>query len=560
MLLIFTDTHINIFISNNSIEKVVFRDSLKYNQKTKKMGRSKINCDYFMVIMFFFVFNMVNASHKAIISAMDYQTYLCGKNKDAEKKEDQFTCLITSTSRTVNVKDFGAKGDGVTDDTEAITAAITGSSDGLVEFPRGRYRITKTINVVLAESGPVGLTGRGASATIIMEGEGPAFCFTGSHNGTADPESVKKITWFKERMPMVDALEIVGANPKADGLELYHTLMPVVRSVLIRNVRHGIHLTSRNRNVIISNCHIYDCSGVGIYLDSVNLHQVIINDSHISYCRLGGIMVSKSEIRDFQITGNDIEYNCDPKGVVAADIWIDCSQCGSVREGIISGNTIQAIPSPGGANIRFTGPESNAEQIGLWSITGNHISNQTMNIYLDHTQGISITGNTFIRGYDCHMKIDNSHNIIVSANVFDHNNDYFPKNISAPGGITVYKCRNLILSDNILDGVNYGSTEDGGAIMIRESGEITVSDCQIINPEYRGIQVINSTNVRVSECLVTEHSKSLRMLAAIELKGVCTGTIVRDNSVSRGKNGDIINHSNGATVEANIPIGKGSEH
>ena len=96
--------------------------------------------------------------------------------------------------------------------------------------------------------------------------------------------------------------------------------------------------------------------------------------------------------------------------------------------------------------------------------------------------------------------------------------------------------------------------------MIRESGEITVSDCQIINHEYRGIQVINSTNVRVSECLVTEHSKSLRMLAAIELKGVCTGTIVRDNSVSRVKNGDIINHSNGATVEANIPIGKGSEH
>lgn len=454
--------------------------------------------------------------------------------------------------KTKNVKDFGAKGDGITDDTKAITEAVANASDGLVEFPRGRYRITKTINVKLAESGPIGLTGRGAGATIIMDGEGPAFRFSGSHNGTADPESVKESVLYRERMPVVDALEIVGAQPEADGLELYHTLMPVIRSVLIRNVRHGIHLASRNRNVLISSCHIWDCSGIGIFLDSVNLHQIIINDSHISYCRLGGIKVSRSEVRDFQITGNDIEYNCNPDGPVSADIWIDCSQRGSVREGTITGNTIQAIPSPGGANIRFTGPENDAKQIGLWSITGNHISNQTFNIYLDHAQGISISGNTFIRGYDRHMRIDNCRNLIISSNVFDHNTDYFPKNISAPGGITVHRCRNLILNENILDGVNYGSTGTGGAITISESGEISITGCQFINPEFRGILIDHGTNVRVTDCLVTEDEKNKKMLCSIEINGICSGTIIRNNSIGKGRNGDIVNHATGVLIDENI--------
>ena len=57
----------------------------------------------------------------------------------------------------VSVKDFGAKGDGTTDDTTAINNAIAsltylagtqtanGSTGGEVYFPAGRYKITDTI-------------------------------------------------------------------------------------------------------------------------------------------------------------------------------------------------------------------------------------------------------------------------------------------------------------------------------------------------------------------------------------------------------------------------------
>jgi hypothetical protein len=466
--------------------------------------------------------------------------------------------LAPGFSYAVNVKDFGAKGDGKTDDTYAINKAILKCTDGVIEFPRGNYKVTQTIFIDLSKNGTLGISGRGGSASIIMTGEGPAFCFVGNHQGSADPMSVKPETWEKERMPLIDALEIVGANLNADGIEIRNILMPVFRALLIRNVRNGLHFTSRNRNILINQCHIYDVSGVGIYLDHVNIHQMIVSNSHISYCKKGGIKVADSEIRDLEITGNDIEYNCDPSGPVSADIWIDCSHGGSVREGTISGNTIQAIPSPHGANIRFTGLPANSNKIGLWSITGNHISNQEVNIELDHCRGVNVTGNTFIRGYDRHLIINDSRNIIVGDNVFDHNDDYFTPGIVSLGGISVNRGQGIILNDNIIDGAEYGNGETGGAVVITNSREVSLSGCHIQNPKFNGIQIDNSATVQITNCFILEEASNLRMLAGIALSGLCTGTVIRNNNVGTGKNGTIINNATGVIIETNIFTGQGA--
>lgn len=66
-----------------------------------------------------------------------------------------------------SVKNYGAKGDGVTDDTEAIKAAIAGGSP--VYFPLGRYRITEPLH---AEN--VFIIGAGKQQAFIeMDGAGP---------------------------------------------------------------------------------------------------------------------------------------------------------------------------------------------------------------------------------------------------------------------------------------------------------------------------------------------------------------------------------------------------
>lgn len=56
------------------------------------------------------------------------------------------TTVQTKLRETVSVKDFGAVGDGVTDDTTAIQAALN-SGAKTVNFPSGTYKITATLNV-----------------------------------------------------------------------------------------------------------------------------------------------------------------------------------------------------------------------------------------------------------------------------------------------------------------------------------------------------------------------------------------------------------------------------
>ena len=181
-----------------------------------------------------------------------------------------------------NVREFGAVGDGRADDTEAIQHAVS-QGDGVLHFPPGTYRITQSIEIRLAKRGPLSIDGSGGTARVVMAGPGPAFRLVGTHGGTGDPGSRKGNVASHQRLPTIRNFEVEGAHAQADGFELIETMQSVFEGVLVTRCRHGIHLIKRNRNVLISHCHIYFNTGVGVYLDGVNLHQINIASSHISY-------------------------------------------------------------------------------------------------------------------------------------------------------------------------------------------------------------------------------------------------------------------------------------
>jgi hypothetical protein len=77
----------------------------------------------------------------------------------------------------VSVKDFGAVGDGVADDTAAIQAAITATnptSGGGVYLPSGTYKVTSTINVANQR---VTICGDGVSTNILFVPTSDDVCF-----------------------------------------------------------------------------------------------------------------------------------------------------------------------------------------------------------------------------------------------------------------------------------------------------------------------------------------------------------------------------------------------
>lgn len=83
----------------------------------------------------------------------------------------------------LSVKWFGAKGDGVTDDSDRIIDCITvaqGSNIDLVGFPAGDYLVTKAITITASG---LGLVGTGESSIIRGNGNFNTFTFTGAALG-----------------------------------------------------------------------------------------------------------------------------------------------------------------------------------------------------------------------------------------------------------------------------------------------------------------------------------------------------------------------------------------
>ena len=75
--------------------------------------------------------------------------------------------IVYDPSDGYNVKDFGATGDGTTDDAEAIQAAIDAASGGgEVFFPAGTYLITDTLSLYSSQT----ISGTGAASVIQFSG------------------------------------------------------------------------------------------------------------------------------------------------------------------------------------------------------------------------------------------------------------------------------------------------------------------------------------------------------------------------------------------------------
>jgi len=460
------------------------------------------------------------------------------------KSDSISTALAGVVAR--SVKDFGAAGDGRADDTAAIEAAVKAVT-GAVYFPKGNYRITRTVVVDLNVCDRTSLVGDG-TATIIMAGQGPAFHFIGTHEGTGDPDSVRDQVWQRQRMPVITGLEIRGAHPESIGLRLEKTMQATLTELLIRRCKIGVELVKRNRNLLIGHCHIYHNRQVGIDFNNVNLHQAIIADSHISYNPVAGIRLLGGEMRNFQMVGNDIEYNYDPNSQSSADILIDMTIPGSsFREGTIVGNTIQAIPSPGGANIRFLGGE-NLKVGGLLAITGNLIGSQTHNIHLVNCRGVSISGNSLYSAAEHTLWLEDCANIVVGNNNIDWNPDHKKKYLV--DGILIDRCKGVTLSSTIIENSFQGSSQTGGAVDVKESQDVSIVNCQVLDFRFRGITLTDAVQCRVTGCSVIERRVEPMKGASIQL------TSGRDNLIAD----NIINHGGlsiaegAATVRGNLEV------
>jgi hypothetical protein len=457
-----------------------------------------------------------------------------------------FAALVALTARTQqppsgtkqptgNVRDHGAKGDGTADDWQAIQNAVD-SGAGAIYLPPGTYRVTKPVVIDLAKVGLTTIKGDGV-ARVVMAGDGPAFKFVGTHAGTADPKTFKDGVWAKERMPGLDGVEIIGGHENADGVEASGTVQLTITRMLIRKCRHGVHLTNRNRNVIVSDCHVYENRGIGIFLDAVNLHQINVTGCHVSYCDDGGIVCKAGEVRNLQITGCDIESNQGQMRPPTANVLID-STGGSNAEVAITGNTIQHNHNAAGsANIRIKGPAArkvkDTEEMreGHVTITGNVVSDVKVNVHLEEARGVVITGNTFWTAYEWNLLAERCSFVTVGPNNFDRN----PRYAGEERPDTTNAMSFSVCADCTLTGFTLSRTRAKAAALVLASCErFNVSNLSILDCDGIGMLLSDVTNSRVSGCLVRDDRPNAESLSLRALGG--HGNMVVGNYLGRPAN------------------------
>jgi hypothetical protein len=406
-------------------------------------------------------------------------------------------------------KPLGLAGDGITDDAPALQKAID-ESVGAIVLPPGTYLLKKTVVIDLARVGFTSIDGRG-TATLKMVGDGPAIRFVGTHAGTADPDSVKPGVWQKERAPLVRDLEIIGENVAgkesvSDGIEADGTMQLTLRGLVIRQLRHGVHLVNRNRNVLVDGCHIYENDGVGVFYDHVNLHQSNITGCHISYCRQGGIVSRGGDVRNVHIAGCDIEANMgtDEDAPPAANIFLDCTG-GSIAEVAIVGCTIQhGAKCPDGANIRVWGEGTvtrRGEQLkfrcGHITIANNVLSDVQTNIELKQARGVTITGNTFWQGYRHNLFCENCTQLAIGNNVMERN-PLYGYTSEANNTVVFQGC-----TDTTISALHLHHTMGGEpGMLLKDCQRFNITGCTVLDCLPTAIEWRNVVDSRISDCLV----------------------------------------------------------
>jgi hypothetical protein len=419
------------------------------------------------------------------------------------------------------IRDFGAVGDGKADDTAAIQQAVD-SGIGGVEFPKGSYRLTKTITVDLDKVGFTSLVSDG-TAKVIMAGSGPAFHFVGTHEGSADPKTLKPNVFEKQRSPLLRGLEITGDHDEADGIEATGTMQLTVTETVIHDLRHAIHLTTRNRNILISACHLYHNHGIGVFYDHVDLHQSNIVGCHISYNAGGGVVTRGGAVRNVQISTCDIESNMAPDSAPSANVLLDSTD-GSTDEVAITGCTLQHnSKSAGSANIRVIGKGITSSktptetQEGHIAIVGNVMSDVIVNIHLQNARGVSITGNTFWEGFEHDLLVENSQAIIVGPNDFDRNPRYVVNGNWAKdlNGLTFRNCADCKLSGLLVKGV----WTKPAAVSLEGCDRMTLTDVSILDSDGIGLLMKDCTRCKVSDCVIRDDRNEKKATLSLKLEG-----------------------------------------
>ena len=189
----------------------------------------------------------------------------------------------------MNVREYGVKGDGATDDTAAIQAVLdrTVETDAnyaeslrhrVVYFPAGRYRLTKTL--VLAKSHGAWLVGHGRDTVLVWDGAEQGIMLW---NNGATYAHYEGLTWGGQ------GKAAVGVEHKS--MHYYETCMRYQHCAFLNFTEHGVLVGRGDEKVATAemwflNCLFRNC-GNGVSFCNFNDYDNTFDGCQFEDCGVG---------------------------------------------------------------------------------------------------------------------------------------------------------------------------------------------------------------------------------------------------------------------------------
>lgn len=246
-----------------------------------------------------------------------------------------------------SVKDFGAKGDGSTDDTTAIQAAITAAgatgTGGIVFFPRGVYVVSASLSVAASGVYLVGTGTRGsqiitnhATADVVIFGTGTVASVSGV--GIRDMLISASVTRTNGAAVLMngayqaEAVDLTLANMFRGAVVTGTSkLIYIERSYIspIATTGIGIYITGNSNDVYMTNNFIIGAASpqpsIGIFMDNCN--GIFAYNTGLFQCG-SGILISPG---NGQLCENIFFVNCSVDSGSGTGLTIAATGTGAIR-------------------------------------------------------------------------------------------------------------------------------------------------------------------------------------------------------------------------------------
>jgi hypothetical protein len=416
---------------------------------------------------------------------------------------------------------FGAVGDGVTDDTPAISAAIIAAANNTLIFTGGKTYMVSTLTI----SAQLSIGGNGTIKKIASTTAAPVITINSANVNITDINIDGNKSSFT-----ISPVSGLTAN-----YGIFSTLQEniLIQKVYIKNTySEGIRIECC-KNVNILNCHIENCqqtsavysNAAGIYVRASLPTGGPYESSNIviSNCFIDQQLSLNSCIKIHAAAGNVmskvkvINNNCLMGELLNIALGIECydgaSSNATIKDVIIEGNTIECTGSGTTNYFAFgisIGSQSSSADYGIAGvIISSNIIRTCRRLGIEVIGNyITVIGNEIIDSGEISVNADSIYGGMMGVKITGNTTRHIGGNSAYFGGVRIQATLNnmygTLIEGNIFDGVaGINSTEDiiyikAGNGTGSNTGKIynlSIVDNHVLEIRRNGINIDNSVNI-----------------------------------------------------------------